>query len=106
MSITVRLWTDADFQNLSTDDNLLTVFFNCRTYSQKELLHLNRFLEKRKTYDVFLYTNDFDYPIQYTVYAVSDTSLRWFLKQEICAEALDISIVEVITTYRKVPHND
>ena len=100
MSITVRLWTDTDLLNLASDDNLLTTFFNVKTYSQKELSRLYELTEKRKTYFIYFDTQDdseFESNDDYEprkVYAVSDESLRWFLKQEYHYALID-SIIEV-----------
>jgi hypothetical protein len=49
MSITTRLWNDADLERLATDDNLLTVFFNVKTYSEKGIKRLYQLLGKRKS---------------------------------------------------------
>ena len=96
MSITVRLWTDTDLLNLASDDNLLTTFFNVKTYSQKELSRLYELTEKRKTYFIFFtpLNSDDDYEDCIKVYAASDESLRWFLKQEYHYALID-SIIEV-----------
>ena len=108
MSITVRLWTDTDLLNLASDDNLLTTFFNVKTYSQKELSRLYELTEKRKTY--FVYFNSFsddnwngdEYEADCRkVYAVNDESLLWFVKQEYVFENVD-SIIEVVSTTRDV----
>ena len=107
MSITVGLWTDADLLNLASDDNLLTVFFNCDGYSEKEIKRLYELNEKRKTYFVYFNTQDdseFESNDEYEpvkVYAVSDESLRWFLKQEYHYSMID-SIIEVVSTTREV----
>lgn len=99
MSITVRLWTDDDFQNLSTDDNLLTMFFNSKTIEEKGLGYFRRLLGRRKTYHVYFNTeNGLD---SSEVYAASDTSLRWFLNQEYDYNTI-CYMEEVITTYREV----
>jgi hypothetical protein len=125
MSITVRLWTDADLLSLASDDNLLTVFFNVKTYLQKEIKRLYQLTEKRKTYFIFFtplnetdrqqelsekqinldlfvqHEESDDYEDCIKVYAVSDESLRWFLKQEYHYSMID-SIIEVVSTTREV----
>lgn len=125
MSITVKLWTDADLLNLASDNNLLTTFFNVKTYSQKELKRLYELTEKRKTYFIFFtplnevdrqrelserqvnldlfvpHEDSDDYEDCIKVYAVSDESLRWFLKQEYHYSMID-SIIEVVSTTREV----
>lgn len=125
MSITVRLWTDADLLNLASDDNLLTTFFNVKTYTEKEIKRLHELAEKSKTYFIFFTplnesdrqqelarkqaTSEFfceheesdDYEDCIKVYAVSDESLRWFLKQEYHYSMID-SIIEVVSTTREV----
>ena len=145
MSITVCLWTDADLLNLASDENLLTVFFNVKTYSQKEIKRLYELTEKRKTYFIFFtplnepdrlqelekkqeklralanqhtmfeafadtpellddveILDDDDYCEDcIKVYAVSDESLRWFLKREYHYSMID-SIIEVVSNTREV----
>lgn len=125
MSITTRLWTDADLERLETDDNLLTIFFNVKTYLQKEIKRLYQLTEKRKTYFIFFtplnetdrqqelsekqinldlfvqHEESDDYEDCIKVYAVSDESLRWFLKQEYHYSMID-SIIEVVSTTREV----
>lgn len=107
MSITVKLWTDADLESLATDDNLLTVFFNRQGYSEKEIKRLHELNKKRKTYFVYFDTQDdseFESNDDYEprkIYAVSDESLRWFLKQEYHYSMLE-SIIEVVSTTREV----
>lgn len=122
MSITIRLWNDADLLNLESDDNLLTVFFNRKGYSEKELKRLYELTEKRKTYFIFftplnepdrlqelsekqvnlsLSVENDDYEDCIRVHAVSDESLRWFLKKEYHYSMLD-SITEVVSTTREV----
>jgi len=123
MSITIRLWNDADLLNLASDENLLTVFFNVKTYSQKEIKRLYELTEKQKTYSIFftplnevdrqqelsekqvnlsLSDDDDDYCEDcIKVYAVSDESLRWFLKREYHYSMID-SIIEVVSNTREV----
>jgi len=123
MSTTIRLWNDADLLNLASDENLLTVFFNVKTYSQKEIKRLYELTEKQKTYFIFftplnevdrqqelsekqvnlsLSDDDDDYCEDcIKVYAVSDESLRWFLKKEYHYSMID-SIIEVVSTTREV----
>jgi hypothetical protein len=101
MSITVRLWTDADLESLATDDNLLTTFFNsvgCR--NKKELQILNRLWDKRKNYCVrFDSTNDDDNVI--SVYAVSDDSLKWFIRHQYPLAKIE-AIIEIVSYTREV----
>ena len=101
MSITTRLWTDADLESLATDDNLLTVFFNVKTYSEKGIKRLYQLLGKRKKYLVYFESSDdHENPCE-SIYAVSDESLVWFLKQEYDFDYV-LDVCEVITTYREV----
>lgn len=121
----MSIWNDADLERLATDDNLLTVFFNRKTYSEKEIKRLYALTEKRKTYFIFftplnetdrlqelsekqIYLDLFvpheegnGYEDCIKVYAVSDESLRWFLKQEYHYSMID-SIIEVVSTTREV----
>ncbi len=100
MSITTRLWNDADLERLATDDNLLTVFFNVKTYSEKGIKRLYQLLGKRKKYLVYFESSD-DHENPFVFYATSDTNLIWFLKQEYDFDCV-LDVCEVITTYREV----
>jgi hypothetical protein len=110
MSITTRLWNDTDLERLVTDDNLLTIFFNVKTYAEKEITRLYQLLEitrlyqllgKRKKYLVYFESSDdHENPCE-SIYAASDESLIWFLKQEYDFDYV-LDVYEVITTYREV----
>jgi hypothetical protein len=101
MSITTRLWTDADLERLATDDNLLTTFFNVKTYAEKEIKCLYQLLGKRKKYFVYFESSDDHEKPCESIYATSDESLVWFLKQEYDFDYV-LEVCEVITTYREV----
>jgi hypothetical protein len=101
MSITTRLWNDTDLERLVTDDNLLTIFFNVKTYAEKEITRLYQLLGKRKKYLVYFESSDdHENPCE-SIYAASDESLIWFLKQEYDFDYV-LDVYEVITTYREV----
>lgn len=102
MSITTRLWNDADLERLATDDNLLTVFFNVKRKKEEEgIKRLYQLLGKRKKYLVYFESSDdHENPCE-SIYATSDTNLIWFLKQEYDFDCV-LDVCEVITTYREV----
>lgn len=100
MSITARPWTEDDLERLAIDDNLLTVFFNRQGYSEKETKRLYELSGRRKTYFIYSFSSEEEEDVR-RVYAVSDDSLRWFLKQEYRYSLID-SIIEAVSTTREV----
>lgn len=130
MSITARLWTDEDLLNLASDDNLLTIFFNCiGCRSKKEIQFLNKLWDKRKNYCVrfasqtneerfqtfasmqpvgevfgFIHEDDNDTTEDdnvISVYGVSDDSLKWFIKHQYPLAKIE-SIIEIVSYTREV----
>ena len=64
------------------------------TVEEKGWRYFRQLLGRRKTYYVYFFPDNDGILDSFEVYAVSDTSLRWFLKQEYR--------YETITAYRKV----
>lgn len=94
MSITVRLWSDQELQDIHAgiaNPNLITTFMNVTTFGEKEIRFYPYHL--RKTYRVEFHASS---PV--TVYAVDDKSLIWFLSKEYHLDAIS-DICEIVKRY-------
>lgn len=97
MSITVRLWSKEDLQDIRKNKYPLktTIFMNVKTFSSEEIAVYPYGL--RKTYHVYFERE----PIAIEVYATDDNSLKAFLRAEYDYNQV-IAINRVMTNYREV----
>ena len=97
MSITCRLWSKKDLEDIKSSENplLSTIFMNCSTFSEKEIKYYP--YEARRVYLVSFKGQE--EPIK--VYAVNDKALFAFLNLEYIQDSV-ISVHEEKTKYKYV----
>ncbi len=79
MSITVRLWSQADLAKIGKDMKLTTIFMNASTFSGEEIKHYPYHL--RRTFNVMTDAMEpGDDAVQ--VYAPNPAMAKWFTEQE------------------------
>ena len=75
MSITVKLWNQAELESLKTDKWLATIFMNGKTFSANEMRYYP--YNSRRTYVCTWYNDE---PV--TIYATDERMLLKFIKAE------------------------
>ena len=94
MSITVRLWSDADLKAIEKDKWLATIFMNVKTFAVHEHQYYPH--KQRRTYECSWH----DQPEPITIYATDERMLLKFIDQEYTKRPYWIS--QKITQYRPI----
>ena len=98
MSVTVRRWTPAELERVTTDNWLATLLMNGGTFSQEEMRHYP--YTRRKSYIAEFEAEECD---DVRFYATDDDMALRFLQADYDLEGYPLaSLREVITTLREV----